>query len=86
MSSDDPRRMTRERAVAFLDVFAVGLAEERASISEQFGVKFNDDGTLEVEDDDLAEPGSLDGLTERLAPLTDALKAEQIFYRRYVQL
>ena len=83
--SDDPRRMTRERAVAFLSVFETGLIQERASIEEQYGVKFNDDGTLDVKDEDLSEPGSLDGLTERLGPLTDALKAEQIFYRRYVQ-
>ncbi len=85
MSDDDPRRMTRERAVAFLDVFNLGVQSERDSISEAYGVRFAADGSLVVTDEELAEPGSLDGLGDRLRPLTDALKAEQIFYRRYIQ-
>ncbi len=83
----DPKRMTKERAQALIEIFELGYYAEQRSIEETFGVKFNKDGTIdpeEVELDELAEPGSLENLTERLSQLATALAAEQIFYRRYV--
>jgi len=81
--STPPIRLTRRRARALLELVGRGIDEEQASIEHDFGVHFMNDGTIEVEAEDLLEPGELTALTARLDVLADALAASQIIRRRY---
>lgn len=81
---DVPIRLTRGRAAALLEMVSRGLDEEQASIEDEYRVSFLRDGTVQVDDAELAEPGSLDGLHDRLRVLLDARAAAEIIRRRYL--
>lgn len=78
-----PVRLTRRRATALLEIYGRGLDEEQASIEDEFGVQFMRDGTLQIDDEGLLEPGDLEALHGRLERLADARAAASIIYRRY---
>lgn len=82
INEDTPRRLTKGRANAMLDIFSLGLMLERDRIELDFGVTFNADGTLDT-DAELLPPGDLELLARRLDALAAALDAATIFRQRY---
>lgn len=83
-SEDAPRRLTKGRAKAMLEIYRTGLLAERNQLEREYGIMFNRDGTVELPDDpELMVPGELDGLPEALERLADATAAAQIIRRRY---
>ena len=82
--ADGPVRMSRRRAQALYDLAGRGLDEERASIEDNYGVAFRNDGTVDITDTELREPGDLEGMDDRLELLTDGRAAMTILYNRYL--
>lgn len=83
--SAQPTRLTKERANALLDFVDRGLADERDSLSQLFGLRFDQNGKLDLEENsfELFEPGELDELRERLDLMERANAAAIIIQRRY---
>ncbi|UOW92819.1 hypothetical protein SEA_ROBINROSE_76 [Microbacterium phage RobinRose] len=81
----DPVRMTKERAAALLWAIDVGITNEVDELKQEFGVRVNPDGTLELMEEDYAllEPGEAEGLRERIEHLTTVRQAQFIFAKRY---
>jgi len=84
INEDTPRRLTKGRAKAMLEIYRIGLFAERTQLEDEYGIMFNRDGTIELPDDpELMAPGELDGLNEALTRLNDAAAAATIFRQRY---
>ena len=75
--ADGPVRMSRRRAQALYDLAGRGL-------DDNYGVAFRNDGTVDITDTELREPGDLEGLDDRLELLTDGRAAMTILYNRYL--
>ncbi len=81
-----PIRITKQRAQAFLDVFARGLEERIAEVKENYGVTLHLDGTTDFDPNEgtqLLEPGEIETLEEIVDATSRAIDTAAIFRRRY---
>ncbi|QJD53296.1 hypothetical protein SEA_TEMPO_75 [Microbacterium phage Tempo] len=81
----EPVRMTKERAAALLWAIDIGITNEVDELKQAFGVRVNQDGTIELDADDFAllGPDEAESLRERIEHLTTVRQAQFIFAKRY---